>query len=80
MEDLERYAWEIAIQSGQAYGTTLNAVRRLATGKGQEVSYKNVDARLKAPTNRQQKRRFMRMLGVSKGATKKRAASLKVVR
>ena len=34
----------------------------------------------KAPANREQRRRVMRILGLSKGATKKRAASLKVVR
>lgn len=80
MQDLERYAWGIAIQSGQDYETTLNAVRRLATGKGQEMAYKNIDARLKAPTNRQRKRHIMKRLGLLKGATRKRAASLKVVR
>lgn len=79
MQDLERYAWGIAIQSGQDYETTLNAVRRLATGKGREMVYK-IGGPRKAPANREQRRRFMRILGLSKGATKKRTASLKVVR
>lgn len=80
MEDLERYAWEIAIQSGHDYGTTLNEVRRLATGKGQEMAYKIADLRSKLPTDRHNRRKLDRILGLSKGATRKRAASLKAVR
>lgn len=80
MNDLERYAWEIAIQSGQDYETTLCEVRRLATGKGQNMAYKSIDAKVKAPTNREQRRKWLRMFGLLKGASKKRTASLKAVR
>ena len=79
MQDLERYAWGIAIQSGQDYETTLNEVRRLTTRKGQGMVYK-IGGPRKAPANREQRRRFMRILGLAKGATKKRTASLKAVR
>lgn len=79
MQDLERYAWQIAIQSGQDYQTTLNEVRRLTQRKGQGMVYK-IGGPRKAPANREQRRRFMRILGLSKGATKKRTASLKAVR
>lgn len=44
------------------------------------MAYKSIDARVKAPTNREQRRRLMKRLGVLKGATKKRTASLKAVR
>lgn len=42
--------------------------------------YKNIGERPKAPSNRQQRRRFMSILGLSKGATMKRTASMRVVR
>lgn len=44
------------------------------------MAYKNIDAKVKAPTDRAQRRKIMRMFGLLKGASKKRTASLKVVR
>lgn len=48
------------------------------------MAYKSIDAKVKQPTNREQRRKLMRGLmrglGLLKGATKKRTASLKVVR
>ena len=39
-----------------------------------------MEEKLKGPANRQQRRRLMKILGMLKGATKKRTASMKVVR
>lgn len=44
------------------------------------MAYKSIDAKVKQPTNREQRRKLMRGLGFLKGATRKRTASLKVVR
>ncbi len=44
------------------------------------MAYKSIDARTKTPTNREQRRKLMKQLGMLKGATMKRTASLKIVR
>lgn len=44
------------------------------------MAYKSIDATVRKATNRETRRKLMKQLGMLKGATRKRTASLKVVR
>lgn len=44
------------------------------------MAYKSIDTEVRQATNRETRRKLMKRLGLLKGATRKRTASLKVVR
>ena len=43
------------------------------------MAYKSIDATVRKATNRETRRKLMKRLGLLKGATRKRAASMKVM-